>query len=108
MNKVLGKIRSVKIGFGGYDDVQFGIRFSLGGEGYGVQDFWGFWGHNAPSGAKWNEESRRKHFGETFYKIWELMKKAKVQDANKLEGIPIEITFNNGMLVSWKVLEEVL
>lgn len=104
----LGKINRVKFGSGGYNDAMVGISFDLGGQGWGVGDFWGWWSDDPSPHAKWTKEDQLKHHGETMGKIIDLMKKAKVNDLNKLQGIPVEITFENMTLNSWRVLEEVL
>lgn len=104
----LGKINRVIFGSGGYNDAMFGVSFELGGQGWGVADFWGMWTGDPSPHAKWTKEDQLKHRAETMGKIIDLMQKAKVNDLNKLQGIPVEITFEFGTLKSWRVLEEVL
>jgi hypothetical protein len=109
--KELGKIQSVRYGHGGYQDAMLGISFALGGSGWGVGDFWGYW---APSlidcgeHCKWTEADRDADMAKTARRIDALLKDAKVNDVAKLAGIPIEVTFNGMTLESWRVLGEVL
>jgi hypothetical protein len=50
-------------------------------------------------------DARDASFGKDLSK---LLRKAKVRDLNALKGIPIEATIIDGIIVSWRVLEEVL
>ena len=104
----LGKINKVKFGSGGYDDAMFGVTFNLGGNGWGVGDFWGMWSNPPSPHAKWTVEDQMKSRAETMTKLIDLMQKAKVNDLNKLQGIPVEVTFEFKSLKSWRILEEVL
>jgi hypothetical protein len=103
----LGKIESVKLGVGGYDDAMFGFSFVLGGKGWGVSDFWETWS-TWDEGCKWSVYDQNKMFLESLLKIKDLLKAAKVSDFSKLAGIPIEATFKENTLDSWRILEEVL
>ena len=50
----LGKIQEVKLGFGGYQEVMFGVSFTLGGSGWGVR-FYGeaaVWGKGVGYGRE--------------------------------------------------------
>ena len=106
--KILGKIVGLHYGFGGYQDAQFGLSVTLGGEGYGVSDFWGFWATRPGEHCKWTEEQQIKSFGETAMRIKEIMVEAKVDSLDKLKGAPVEITFDDGTLKEWRILKEVL
>lgn len=108
--KRLAKIRSVKYGFGGYQGAMLGISFDLGGDGWGVSDFWGGWGPDieCTKSCKWTEESRITNHGEVSMRIGKLLREAKVETVDKLKGTPIEVTFDNDSLRSWRVLKEVL
>lgn len=108
MRTELGKIQNCKFGFGGYQDAQIGIEFTLGGNGWGVGDFWGHWAMEPSSAASWTADSRNKFLGETVMKIKSLLKDAKVQSVDKLVGVPVECSFDGNSLVSWRVLKEVL
>lgn len=107
MNKELGKITSVHFGFGGYQDAMFGISFGLGGDSWGVSDFWGEWAER-PEYAKWTIEDQNKKFAEVTKKIHQLLLDAKVETIDKLKNKPIEVTFDGTALKSWRILTEVL
>jgi hypothetical protein len=109
MSVQLGKIVSVRIGRGGYQDAQLGVSFALGGDGWGVGDFWGHWATRSAS-AEWTAESRIVVLGEIFDRLGKLISEAKVEHAQELIGRPIEATFDSpiGRLVSWRILKEVL
>jgi len=40
--------------------------------------------------------------------VSKLLKEAKVDNVDKLKGIPVEVTFDGMMLKEWRVLTEVL
>ncbi len=107
MDKYIGKIESVKLGSGGYDDAMFGFSFSLYSQGGSCGDFWGTW-TNRPNGAEWTEVQQGEARAASMFRMRDLMKDAKVSDFTALKGKPIEITFENGRLKSWRILTEVL
>lgn len=104
----LGKIKKCRVGWGGYQDAMFGVTFDLGGDGWGVGDFWGTWGIDKSERAKWTEESRIEALGNVMMRLRNLTRDSKVNTTSDLEEIPIRVTFNNMVLVSWEVLKEVL
>lgn len=111
MNKELGKIKSVQFGIGGYQDAMIGIHFDLGGYGWGVMTNksaldCSIVKHN--ENCKWSEKDRSKQYDEIMRYVSDLLNKAKVKTIDKLTGIPIEATFEEGVLKSWRILEEVL
>ncbi len=111
MDKHIGKINFLKVGMGGYQDAMFGVTVDLTGPGWGVGDFKGFWSPSRmprSEHAKWSDAKRKDAIADTFYWLDQLMKDANVSDANKLVGKPVEATFENGQLVSWRILTEVL
>jgi len=105
---MLGKITKCSYGFGGYQDAQLGISFSLVGKDFGVGDFWGFWAHKPGKGASWNKTDQIKHHGEVAQRIVQLLKAANKKYVHELEGIPVEVVFDGNTLNYWRVLEEVL
>ena len=107
MENKLGKISKVSFGFGGYQEAQFGISFVLGGESWGVGDFWGMWASRT-TGAKWSVEDQKESFGDMCLKIIDLLKLAKVDSVDKLKGTPVEVEFEGNCLKSWRVLKEVI
>jgi hypothetical protein len=106
----LGKIKGIRVGFGGYQEAMLGISFDLGGEDWGVGDFDGAWGLSVKPDAnsKWNEHSRDEIFVNVMRRIDSLLREAKVSDVMDLVGIPIEVTFTDNVLESWRILKEVL
>jgi len=108
METRFGKIQKVTYGMGGYQDAQFGLTLTLGGEGWGVGTFRGQWASPPSPSAQWTEESRKTAFGDDAIWLIDIMTKAKVTDVSRLAGIPVEVTFDGNMLKSWRVLEEVL
>lgn len=110
--KLLGKIYSISYGLGGHDDVQFGLTVELKGHGWGTVDFIGVWDYNhikTPSEyAQWTEESRTDKLVALNRKISELLKITNVKTIDQLKGMPVEVTFENGTLKSWRILTEVL
>jgi len=108
MEVMIGKINSVRIGHGGYQDAMIGITFDLGGKGWGIGDHWGAWSIERSDYCEWTEEDRIDQLGKIFMRINELLKKSKVDDVNKLKNIPVEVTIEGNTLKSWRILEEVL
>lgn len=110
--KELGRIQSIRVGHGGYQDAMFGATFTLGGKGWGVNDFWGMWSPALvprTESAKWTEAERAAQFDELCRRLDGLLKEAGVNDVMKLVGQPVEITFKNySTLDSWRLLTEVL
>ena len=109
--KVLGSIRSVSVGHGGYQGVQFGVVYGLGGKGWGTTDAANMvWATERTAGCKWTEADRVQALGNAMVRLMRLMETAGVKEAHDLVGKPIECTFDgpNGRLVSWRLLDEVL
>lgn len=109
--KRLGKIQRAVFGTGGYQDAQFGLFLTLGGESWGVQtSIEGGWGLGIKCGERcaWTEEDRTRHFGDAMRKINQLLLDAKVDDVTKLVGVPVEVTFDSLKMTDWRVLKEVL
>jgi len=107
--KEIGKIKSVTLGYGGYQEAMLGFTFTLGSKkgSWGVGDFKGMW-TTTSKGAKWTEDDRTLEFGKAMRFVWELMKDANVQTLDDLNGVPIEVTFDANMLKSWRILKEVI
>lgn len=107
ISKEIGKIRSIRLGMGGYQDAMFGVTFDLGGKSWGVGDFWGTWAH-WDKHCKWTVEDQIKQFGATMAKLRDLITKAKVNSINELKNVPVEVIFEDQCMKSWRILEEVL
>ena len=111
MRTALGKIQSVYVGFGGYQDAQFGITLTLGSDigMWGTGDFRGFWGPAISArSAKWTGRDRDKAYANTMKFIADILTKAKKTHVVELVGVPVEVTFDGLTLKSWRVLEEVI
>jgi len=108
IKKELGKIKRATYGFGGYQEAQFGISFTFGGEWGGVGTFWGEWADPPPDGAEWTVEDQDIKFANTTRKIIKIMQEAKVTNVTKLVGTPVEVVFDGNTLKDWRVLTEVL
>src|SRR5690349_154756 len=107
----LGKIQAVTVGMGGYQEAMFGVGFTLGGEGWGVNDWWGFWSRSQMKRSehcKWTEDERLDALRDTFVRLDALMKDAKVTDSARLKGVPVEVVIEENTLKSWRILTEVL
>lgn len=106
-DKWLAKIVSVRFGYGGYQEAQFGVWFDFSGGGFGISDGRGQWASWSKS-CEWTKESRIVAWGEMVDWIKGIMKEAKVHSLNELKGKPVEITTENSSLKSWRILTEVL
>ena len=108
--EVIGKIQSIRIGYGGYQDCMFGVSFTLGGKGWGVGDWCGFWGLEMKTDehTKWTEEDRDKSYVEVMRKLDQLCLDADVKNVMELKNVPVEVTFEGQKLYSWRILTEVL
>lgn len=105
--KRLGRIDSITLGAGGYDDAMFGVTFRFGGEDLCVGDFWGYWA-SLSEGAKWTRANQIDALGKMCLKLNDLMRQAKVKSFADLKGVPVEVTFDGQVLRSWRILREVI
>ena len=103
--KYLGKI--VGASFGINDDRQFGLFVTLATEGGHVQT--GYWCASIrPPDARYSVEDHEKS------KVWvvdetlSLLRASRRGSVGNLAGTPIEATFADNLLTSWRVLTEVL
>ena len=111
MEKKIGKINSIRLGYGGYQNAQFGltIDFTSSKEAWGVIDFKGFWSTDTKSkGCKWTEKDRDSSFAETMRLINKLLSESNKQSLDQLKGTPVEVTFDGMVLKSWRILTEVI
>ena len=107
MRTELGKIQTVRVGMGGYQDAMFGVWLTIGGKAWGVTDGKGTWA-TRDENAKYSEQEHRDEYAKTFIWAQEVCKQAKVQEIADLQGVPVECTFEGNQLKSWRVLEEVI
>ncbi len=106
--KKLGFIREAHIGRGGYDGAMFGLSLSFSFEGSGgVGQFIGTWS-TYPKGASYSQESWEAEHAKAYTRLREIMRDAKVDDATKLKGVPVELIFDGMVLKDWRVLTEVI
>lgn len=111
METKLGKLNNVRFGHVGYQDVCLGLAVNISGEGWGVNDNKSFWDFNLikhSEHCKWSEEDREKEAVDVIRFVSDLLKAAKVNSIDKLNGIPVEAKFDGNILKSWRVLTEVL
>ena len=111
MEKRLGKIKKVSFGIGSYQDAMIGLHITLGGEGWGVEDSRSEWDAEKVEWSErcnWTEFERDKKYAEILRYVSKLLKDAKVDSVDNLQGIPVEVTFDNRILKEWRILTEVL
>lgn len=108
--KVLGKIASLRVGRGGYQDAMFGVTVSLSMQNSGVSDFKGTWDQSikVTSSTRWTEADRSRQFDDVMRWLDEQCRIAHVDDVMKLVGKPVEATLQGNSLRSWRLLTEVL
>ena len=111
METRLGKLSNVKFGLGGYQEACLGLTVIISGEGWGVGDNKSAWDANQikhSKHCKWTEEDRSKGYDEVMRYISDLLSDAKVSSVDKLNGKPVEATFDGMALKSWRILTEVI
>ena len=111
MEKYLGKIDSVSFGHGGYQGCMIGLHlsFKFGCSGIGTNySAWDAELIECTDNSKWTEEDRNKQYSDIVRKISKLLSDAKVDDIAKLNGIPVEVTVENGVFKDFRILTEVL
>ncbi len=108
MNKSIGEITHVSFGFGGYQDVQFGITVSVNTEkGCATTGRW-MWAKKPDKYTKWTIADQDKAYSEIMRYIIKLMEDAKVTNVEDLKGKPIEATWDGNWLHSMRILTEVV
>lgn len=108
MKTELGQIQKATFGWGGYQDTMIGLSVQLGGKSWGVADFKGMWGTEHTKNCKWTQQDQLRQLGEACMFLRDVLIKAKKQTVDQLVGVPVEVTFDNNTLKSWRVLEEVI
>lgn len=105
----LGKISHVHFGFDVDYPFLFGLELTFTGKGWGVGSA-GAYMINMGKDCKWGSPADRdKAVTENIDRIREIMEKANVNNVADLEGIPVEVTFNdNDVFDTFRILEEVL
>lgn len=106
--KFLGVIKRAQFGFGGYQDVQFGLTLEFFADGYGCVSFTGTWADPPTKHAQWTLEDQSKCFADACRLLADTLQKAKKRNVGELVGVPVEVTFAQNTLASWRVLTEVI
>lgn len=106
--KVCGKITKAEFGLGGYNDAQMGLTLSFEGSGWGVGHFYGFWAGDPEENYSWDATKQEAQWGCTLRRLRVLLEDAKVSSVSALVGKPVEVTFNHGALLDFRILTEVL
>lgn len=106
----IGKIETVRVGMGGYDDAMFGVSFTLCSikDCWSIGDFKGTWASPPDKYANWTVDDQTKHWGNVMREMADLLKQASVSDIQQLVGKPVEVSIENGRLKSWRLLTEAL
>ena len=108
MKKSIGKITSVKFGFGGYQDVQFGITLCVDTtDGCACTGDW-MWTNEPDRYTKWTLFDQDKAYTRIMRYVIKLMSDAKVNNVADLEGKPVEATWEGNHLESIRILTEVI
>jgi hypothetical protein len=112
VDKQLGKISKATFGIGGYQDAMLGLWLSFSWPGGGVspptESVWAYGLVDPCRNSKWTEDDRSAVAVKVMREVCDLLVKAKVQTVDELVGTPVEITFESGRCVGFRVLEEVL
>jgi len=107
-DKSIGKISAVSFGFGGYQDVQFGITLSVDTEiGCANTGRW-MWVNEPDKHTKWSTEDQSREYANIMRYVIKLMKDAKVSTVQELKGKPIEATWEGNWLTEIRILTEVI
>lgn len=108
----LGKIKSVRVGLGNYQECMYGYYFTLGTDASSVNTSWCTWDPATivrSDYCNWTEADRDTELAMNDRKMSQLLKDAKVDNVNDLIGIPVVITFaGDNVLRKWRILKEVL
>lgn len=104
----IGKIADISIGFGGYQDAQFGLTVTLASEpdAWAVTSFIGFWSGDPSKHAAWTVSDQDAGHARMCRRVIELLVGARRQRVADLVGLPIQATFNESALVAWRILTE--
>jgi hypothetical protein len=104
----LGKIMQAEFGFGGYNEGMIGLSITLSGKDWLCSDFIGFWYNERSPYAQWSEQDQTNEFARIVHKVSDLLKQANISNVDRLTGVPVEVTFSNNTLHSWRILTEVI
>jgi hypothetical protein len=109
---MLGKITSIKVGLGGYQDAMFGLHVTLESHKTSISKSYCTWDPTQTpwtERCKWSEQNRDELFVSVMRQISALLYDAKSKDLSELRGKPVEFTLNaEGELATWRILTEVM
>ena len=111
MGKKLGKIKSVYVGLGGYQDVCLGIHLSFDFDGCGCGTSKSTWDPTVmecSERCQWTEEGRSEDLDGIMRYISQLLADAKVDRVEKLQGKPVEVILDGNTFKEFRILTEVL
>ncbi len=111
MKTELGKITRACFGFGGYQGACIGLSLSFEAGALSTNAFEGSWDWThieRSESTKWTEAERDAAILNAVRVLSNTLHKAKRESVSDLVGIPVELTFDQNRLQSWRVLEEVL
>lgn len=105
---LLGKIESAYFGI---SNGKMGLHVNLSFDGSGVSDSIEFWDFNqvkVTEHTRWTEAMREGKAVEVLQRVSGLLSAAKVERVGQLVNMPVEVIVDDGLLKSWRILEEVL
>lgn len=109
---MLGKITSIRVGLGGYEDVMFGLHVTLENHKTTISKSYCTWDPTRTpwtERCKWSDQDRDELFVSIMRRISALLCDAKCMDVSQLHGKPVEFTLNaEGELATWRILTDVL
>ena len=112
LKKYLGKISSIELGLGGYQDSMLGLHICFDFDKHSFVctsiSTWDWCTVEHSENCKWTEQSRQDKYAEIMCKISNLLNQAKVRDISKLKNIPVEVTMDGNTFYSFRILKEVL
>lgn len=107
--KRIGKIESIDLSVGGYQDAAFGLSIKFKGEDWSGHYFDGPWGVGIKHREdRWTEQDRTNHFGKILRRINLLCTEAKVDCFRDLNGAPVEVELIGYRVEGFRILTEVL
>ena len=111
IEKRLGRIERADFGIAGYQDAMLGLHVWLVGAGWGVSTTKSAWDCNIIKPSEhcaWTEDDRSLQYDEIVRYVSGVLRDAKVSHVPKLAGKPVEATFEDKIIQSWRILTEVL
>lgn len=106
-DKMLGKITKVTFG---KRNSELGLHLTFGSKGFGVCKSEAFWDYSIKpdKNFKWSEGDRTVALTDLLKLVSKTLDDAKVDSVEKLINTPVELTFEDTILRSWRILTEVI